>query len=190
LAEPIELDANAITVAYNQTITSPYPGFQAGAAVALSAAGDEIEAFSMNAVGVPELVTSVSSVSVQDGSPATLTWDASNADPTATGIHVNFSVHTHGGTTGWIECLVPDTGSFDVPAALVSQLMGMGLAGFPRVTLSRRSTDTVTVSLGCVDLSVSSDVMLDLEVAGLTSCSTNDECDTGQTCNLELLACE
>ncbi len=190
LVEPLELEANGITVTYDRTITDPYPGFQAGATVSLSAAGDEVEAFSLNATGVQELATSASTVSVQEGSPTTLTWDASGADPTATGISISFSVHTHGGTTGWIECLVPDTGSFDVPASLVSQLIGMGLAGFPRATVSRISRDTATVSLGCVELSLSSDVTLDLEVEGLTSCDSADDCPTGQTCNEELLACE
>ena len=189
LLAPIEVDANGITLDYSLTIPDPYPGFDAGAAITLSAAGGELEAFTMNAMGVAPMVTSLSAVEVQTGSAASLSWDASAADPSKSGVHIKLSVNTHGATPGSIECAVPDTGSFDVPAGLVTQLVGMGLSGFPRVVLGRRTTDTANIAGGCVDFSVSSEVTLDLQVDGLISCTSNTDCPAEQPICSPQLAC-
>lgn len=189
LATELTADPNGITGDYSKTLQEPFPAFEPGAALTLSAAGDVVGAFSLDAYGVAAMTTELGMVPVSKGSPVTLTWDASPADPSQAAVYVGFTVNAHGAVTGWIECTAPDTGSFDIPATLVSQLIDLGLSGFPRATLGRRSTDTTTTSAGCVDFSVSSEVTLDLEVDGLVSCNTDDDCPDAQTCS-PVLACE
>lgn len=190
LLAPVEASANGITGEYNATISNPYPAFETGAAIELSAAGGVVPAFKLHGWGVPELVTSLSTVNVVSGSPVALTWDATGVNTDHSEIFINFSVNVHGAITGWIECTVPDTGSFDLPASLVSDLIELGLSGFPRMTMTRRSADATDLSTGnCVDFEVGSQVTIELTVDGLVSCNDDDDCPEGQTCTPEL-SCE
>jgi hypothetical protein len=189
LAAPVEIDPNGISFDYSKTISDPFPGFETGAAIALAAAGDVIEPFSLNALGVSELASAVDTVSVARDSAVALTWDAPETDSPESEVFVSFTVNAHGSVTGWIECTVEDDGSFEIPAGIVTNLIDLGLSGFPRVTLSRRSAANTSVSTGCVDLRVESELTLELEVEGLVSCNTNDDCPEGTSCSAEL-ACE
>ncbi len=95
----------------------------------------------------------------------------------------------HGGIAARIDCHVGDTGSTRIPAALVNMLIGKGTAGFPSVSLTRRTIDSETLATGCVDLAVASSVERVVMVEGVTSCTNvgaGDECPTGQTCGADL----
>ena len=189
LAE-LEAEPNGITGEYNSTLSDPYPAFEPGAALGLSASGDFFGAFTLAAWGIPPMVTSQSAVSVARETPVALGWDTANVDPDKSEVFINFSVNVHGATTGWIECSVPDTGSFSIPAELVTQLIDMGLSGFPRMDLVRRSIDSITLSTGdCVEFEVSSSARIELEVEGVSSCNETTPCPSGQTCTTELI-CE
>lgn len=107
-------------------------------------------------------------------------------DQEQSAVFVSFSVNVHGAVTGWIECTAPDTGEFEIPAELVSDLIDLGLSGFPRVDIERRSSATLDVSAGCVDLYVGSKVTMDIDVDGLQSCNNETDCAQGQTCSPEL----
>jgi hypothetical protein len=190
LEEPLEVMANGITGIYSDTILDPYPLFEAGAAIELSAAGDVFAPFTLRGWGVPPLVTSLSTANVVSGSAVPLTWDTAGVNSEQSEIFISFSVNVHGATTGWIECTAPDTGSFDIPAALVSDLVDLGLSGFPRMTMTRRSADSTDLSTGdCVDFEVGSQVTIELTVDGLVSCNEDSECPEGQMCTPEL-SCE
>jgi Cys-rich repeat protein len=82
--------------------------------------------------------------------------------------------------------VVEDDGEFEVPAELVTQLVDLGLSGFPSAALGRRSTDGVRVEPGCIDLRISSEITVELEVDGLISCTSNADCPEGQSCSAEL----
>lgn len=186
----LEVTPNAITGGYSKTIVDPFPAFEPGAAIELSAQGAVFSAFTLHGWGVPPLTTSLTTVNVSKGSGVPLTWDTTGVNPGQTEISMNFSVNVHGATTGWIECTVPDTGSFEIPATLVSDLIELGLSGFPRMYLARRSADSAQLSTGdCVDFEVSSEVKIELTVDGLVSCTTDTDCPDGQTCSAES-ACE
>lgn len=189
LQVPVEVTKNGITGEYGKTILDPYPAFQPGTAIQLSASGDVVSGFTLRGWGVPPLVTSLTTVNVSSGSSVPLSWDTAGVDPEQSEISIWFSVDVHGATTRWIECTVADSGSFELPATLVTELIELGLSGFPRVSITRRSTDSTQLADGsCVDFEVGSELKIPLTVDGLVSCNTDDECPTGQTCNE--LACE
>ena len=73
-------------------------------------------------------------------------------------IFMSMDIAHHGGGAARIECDVPDTGSATIPAGLINQLLDRGSAGFPKLTLTRRTVDSVTIAPGCVDFLVSSSV--------------------------------
>ncbi|HEY8944017.1 MAG TPA: hypothetical protein VIM73_07140, partial [Polyangiaceae bacterium] len=119
------------------------------------------------------------------GSGVPLTWNTDGVNTQESEIYIWFSVDVHGTTTRWIDCVVPDSGSFTLPATLVSELIELGLSGFPRMRMTRRTADSTQLSTGCVDFEIGSEVVLDLVVEGLISCSKDADCPTGQTCTTE-----
>lgn len=182
LAE-VEAEASAITDDYSSTLFDPFPAFVPGAAISLTFDGADTEPFTLQGWGVTPMLTDTDVVSVATGSGAMLQWDAAGADVERSEVYINFSVNVHGAVTGWIECTAEDDGSFEIPEPLVTQLINMGLSGFPRATLGRRSVDRTTIASGCVDFEVSSEVTIDLEVDGLISCDRDDDCPDGQSCS-------
>jgi hypothetical protein len=187
LLAPLDASPHPITSTYSSSILDPFPAFEVGSAILLSASGEgNIGPFALEGTGIASMVTSTNNVPIQRDMPASFTWDASGADPETSAVYIDITVNPHGSTTSWIECRVEDTGEFDVPASLVTQLVDLGLSGFPRATLGRRSTDGVRLEGGCVDLRISSELTLDLAVEGLVSCNTSDECPDGQSCSSEL----
>ncbi len=187
-ATPISEDPNGITLDYNETINDPYPAFNSGDALTLSAAGDEADAFSLSGEGVGLMTTSASTVELVESQPIELSWDATGASDNST-VEIELTVNAHGGTPAWISCETEDTGSFSIPADIVGQLVDLGLSGFPRVSLTRQTVDSTELSTGCVDFTVTSGVTLDVSIDGLVSCSDTSDCPDGQTCN-EALICE
>lgn len=184
-----EVTPNGLTLDYSKTILDPYPAYDIGQALTLHASGDVTEAFEANVYGVPQLVSDLPIVAVKQGEATLLEWNAENVVPEQTSVFISFSVNVHGAVTGWIECTAPDTGSFEIPAPMVSALIDLGLSGFPRVDLERRSSATVGLEAGCVDVYAGSKLTLEIEVDGLSSCNEDGDCPDGQTCSEEL-ACE
>jgi hypothetical protein len=132
------------------------------------------------------MVTAITAVSIQRDLPAVFSWEPSEAGTANVAVYIDVTVNPHGATTGWIECVVEDDGEFEVPAELVTELVDLGLSGFPSASLGRRSTDGVQAEPGCIDLRISSEITLDLEVDGLISCTTDADCPEGQSCSVEL----
>lgn len=183
LLTDLEVAPNGITTEYSKTVLDPFPAYVPGDTLKLHADGDVVSAFEAELIGVPPLTSSLTSVAVKQGEPAVLSWDAEASNPEETAIFVSFSVNVHGAVTGWIECTAPDNGEFEIPAELVSQLIDLGSSGFPRVDLERRSSATVDLESGCVDLFVASEITLDIDLEGLSSCNEDQDCESDQTCN-------
>ncbi len=184
---PVTVSPNGITFDYSLKIDDPNPAFSEGAKLTLSAEGGDFEPFALTAYGSSPITAVTNEISVDRDTPMQVAWNADDNDRAQIQLNVIFNVH--GATSGWIICDVPDTGSFEVPAALVTKLIDLGLSGFPKVELVRRSIDTASIAEGCVELSVYSLAKLDVQVAGLNSCNGVEDCESGQVCN-DQLVCE
>ncbi len=176
----------AVNFYSNGATTIPHPGFAAKTAIGLSAAGGTLPAFALRGEGVDALALDAGDIVVQRGSPVSLRWTASS---TRAAVRLRFVLDLahHGGISASIECDgVADTGAFDIPAALTTQLLDIGVAGFPTISASRRSVDSTDLAVGCVELNVLSKVDRTVTIPGLESCSDDMDCTGGKTCQADL----
>jgi len=182
LKSPVEMTARAPVFYYTNTGTLEHPGFDEGDHIHLSAGGEgDVAAFTLAGRGIAVLVMPEEAVPLTTDEPAVLSWTPPGQDGLGS-VHVNLNIAQHGGTPGWIECEVPDTGNFTIPVGLTNSLLSQAYSGFPSVTITRRSADATNISAGCVDFFVESHVTLAIEIPGLISCSGPDDCPPGQTC--------
>ncbi len=186
LKAPVEMTSSPPVYYYTNLDPLEHPGFDEGDVLQLVTSGDdEIERFSLDTRGVAPLSLAATSVVLDTDAPMTLEWAAPGDEGLAT-IHIDLNIAQHGGTPGWIECEVPDSGEFTVPVALTDQLLASGFSGYPSIAVTRRSADSVDTALGCVEWTVESQVVLPVEIPGLTSCSNNDDCPPGESCRADL----
>jgi hypothetical protein len=186
-AGPTEFTMSPVANSYQLPagVSLPYPAFDEGQELSLSASGEYYSAFSLKAPGISPLVLLNDSIVIETGKAVKLSW----TPPGKAGIskiHVKLDISHHGGTKGMIECDADDTGSLDLPASLLGQLTDLGVAGFPSIIVSRRATGSATIAPGRVDLIVSSDVEHAVEIPGVTSCTDSSQCPNGQTCQADL----
>jgi hypothetical protein len=178
---------------YTASLLNPYPPFSPGGAVHLEAAGATIPAFAFDAVGVEPLDFEATDLIMRNGQALAFTW----TPPATAGpgrIVVKADIAHHGGVAAAIECDLPDTGSGELPAALVSALIAEGTAGFPSLSLTRRVITSGTVGPGCVELAIASPVERVIGVCPTpTSCvvscikgDPNSICPSGTTCQDDL----
>lgn len=165
----------------------PHPGFQPGSPITLDAAGGDYEPFTLYGTGIEALAVPVDSFMVNRDEPVTVTWTAaSEAGPAR--MLLNLNLDNHGSSSARIECVTDDDGEHTIAASLISELMDQGLSGLPSLLLRRQTVDSTRISLGCVELRVVSELVLDVEVEGLISCTTADDCPDDQQC-LPNLSC-
>lgn len=170
----------------NGATTLPHPAFDEGAGLRLETTGGAVPAFSLRGQGVSALVAPEQAIPVERDKPVTLSWTPSTTSPAAR-IHIVMDLAHHGGIAASLECDgVPDTGGFVISARMISQLLDVGVAGFPKVTLRRRSVDASNTSVGCVELQVLSQVERDILIPGLISCSGDADCPPGKSCRTDL----
>ena len=79
-----------------------------------------------------------------------------------------------------------DSGELLISAALMTELIGLGVAGFPSVILTRTSRGTTPIEVGLVELEVSSKVERFVTVAGVESCNMDEDCPDGELCQMDL----
>jgi hypothetical protein len=188
---PIEMMPRMAGNHYTNPGSLTHPGFEEGAEIALSAAGGDHSAFMLQGAGVAALEVPATPVAVETGMPVQITWTAPGVTNDAVEVVINLDIARHGGTPARIECHVPDTGSFEVPEALVTQLVDIGFSGFPAVDLIRRSADSATVDgIGCVELEVIAKARVEAMLPGITSCNSAEDCEEGQTCQEDLTCSE
>lgn len=186
LTAPVELTARAPVWFYTFRGDLPHPGFAEGDAIRLHGEGTEgIDPFTLRGEGVAPLMVDGDTLPLDRGVDAALTWTPPAADGPAQ-VHVELNIANHGGTPARIECITEDDGAFAIPAALVDRLLDLGYSGFPSVVLTRRTVDRVELAPGCAELRVESAAALDVAIEGLTSCSDDDDCPAGETCQPDL----
>ena len=162
-----------------------YPAFAAGDVITLDAAGDKFAAFTLQGTGVDQLELSADNIPLVADTPVTLTWTASTK-PDQSRILVKLDISHHGGTKGKIECDTADDGSLDLSGALITELLDLGVAGFPTIIVERKTVGSTTIPEGRIDLAVSSTLERVVTIDGLTSCTDDTQCPQGQTCQDDL----
>ena len=178
LLAPVTMEPIAPVNAYNFAGTLPHPGFAPAADIGLTADGLSLRGFGVEALVVPD-----GAVAVAEGEPLLLTWTPSDGPAR---ILIDVNLDTHGVNGAHIECEVDDRGSYAVPAALVAELLAGDLSGFPRVAITRASIDAADLAQGCVELRVLSEIVRDLVVPGVESCSDDADCTAPETCQGDL----
>ncbi len=167
-----------------------YPPFAPDGRVELDAEGGDVGAFSLSTRAIAPLDVPASGTPVVRRSAGyALRWTAPPAGATSV-IQAVFDLSLHAGTKGKLECTLPDTGAYDVPASLMDKLLDLGTAGFPKVTITRHSQASTAVASGRVRLSVECEVLRELMIEGQTSCTEDAECPSGRTCDLDKLLCK
>lgn len=174
LGAALSLEPTSSMVVY-QSPSLAYPPCELGGGVTASAPG-----FSLHADCIAPLqLSGPDPIPIRAEQPIHLTWEAA-AGGAATRVHIKLDVSHHGGSKGEIDCDVPDSGVFDIPAPLVTELLGLGLAGFPTINLDRVATG-VDATNSNLTLVLSSDVTRAVDT-GVISCLDTSACPDGQTC--------
>jgi hypothetical protein len=122
-------------------------------------------------------------IPVKTGMPVKLTWTPPG-QANISRMEIHLDIAHHGGKKGEINCDVADTGSFDIPATLVSKLVSLGLAGFPTIEMRRVHTSPASNEPN-VKILLTSDVARDVDT-GVVSCNDSSQCPPGQTCDRDL----
>jgi hypothetical protein len=203
LAQPTALDAGSITVRGVRTeagateftltpvrntyvnagdIKLPYPPFQEGAAVELIAAGARVSPFQIMGKGIVPLELPLDAAyQLAADQPLALSWQAPGIAGVSR-VSVKLDISHHGGTKGKIECEAEDNGTLVIPAAMTTELLALGIAGFPTVAVTRSSVASTSIPEGRVDLQIYSYVERRIEIDGLMSCTEDSQCQGGLTC--------
>jgi hypothetical protein len=182
LARAVSMTANANTGNYRPGPPAlPYPGFAPGADLRVASSGGDYAPFELRGWGIGVLEVPATPIDINEGQPATITWTAP-ADAGPARVSARLNINNHGSSNTWVECELPDTGTAQIPAALIDGLIAQGASGFPTITLARRTATAATIAPGCVHLLVKSELALDVTLAGLISCDDDTMCPEGQTC--------
>lgn len=163
----------------------PYPPCAEGDVLTLSAEGGMFEGFELQAKCIAPLEFA-GPIKLEKATPLKLTWQAPG-DTTLARIELRLDISHHGGTRGEIRCDVEDTGSLELPAAMVDRLVELGVAGFPTIILTRVARGgAASGSPENVELLVQHYVERAVEIDGLQSCNDMLPCPEGQTCQADL----
>ncbi len=165
--------------------TFAWPPFAEGDEVTVKAAGDAVAAFELKAQGVKPMVLMGKTYEVAEGKQLDLAWEAAG-DSKASQVHLKLDISHHGGTRGMIQCDTDDTGSLSISGAMITELIGLGTAGFPTFVLTRSTRGEAQLTHGVVELEVSAKVEQAVMVAGVTSCTEDSDCADGETCQDDL----
>lgn len=166
-----------------------FPPFAVGDALTLHATGGDYAAFDLEAGGVDPLSLTSTDYELDEGKALELKWDAPE-DPKSAQIFVKVDISHHGGAKGKIECNVDDTGSLTISPAMITELIGLGVAGYPSVVVARQSIGTAKIAPGVVRLEVSARTEQFLTVKGYTSCTVPEDCPDGTTCRTTDSTCQ
>jgi len=161
------------------------PPYQDGVDVGLVTGGGAYPPFTIWARGVSSIETTATALRSELDQPLPVAWTPPSPadDRVRVTIAVELAVHRDAVS---IECDVADTGSFEVPAALMTELrrVAVGLPGQlleSDVLLHRRSVDSVMIAPGCVELVVRTPATVPLELG----CTADGDCFPGQRCGAD-----
>jgi hypothetical protein len=159
-----------------------FPPCKEGADVTL--AGADFEA-TIQCVAPLELLTQ-EPVAVKTGSGVPLAWTPPE-DASKSRIKIKLDISHHGGKKGEILCDVPDTGEFELPEALVSKLISLGVAAQPTIGLTREASAQASGKPG-VRFTIVSPIERAVDT-GFASCVEGEMCPEGTTCDSATKVC-
>ncbi len=165
------------------------PPWTAGSLLTLTTTGGSYDPVRLYGVAPASLVPVSLDWVLTDGAPLAVAWDAP-AGGVRTELTLTLRIDQHGLTPASIECVFADDGAAEVPADVISTLVGYGVTGFPAGILTRQTADSAPIGAGCIDLVASSTRVASVEVAGYTPCRDDRECPEPLTCNETLERCE
>lgn len=174
LGAPLELEPSSSMMVY-QSPSLSFPPCEPGAPVTATAAGVSLSAECI----APLALTGPDPIPIVKDMPLHLSWLPA-APAARSRLHVKLDVSHHGGSKGEIDCDVADSGELEIAASLVTELLGLGLAGFPTINLNRVAAGADAANPN-VTLVLSSDVTRAVDT-GVVSCLDDDACAKGQIC--------
>jgi hypothetical protein len=155
-------------------------------AIAITATGSSFTpAFSISATAIAPLVVTNPDRDLARDAPLDLTWTPPTGG-SATEIFLKLDISHHGGSKGKIECTTADDGALTLSAAMVTELLDLGAAGFPTVILERRAVGSALTTAGRVDLMIGSEIERPVTVPGVISCDGDEDCTPPATCQSDL----
>jgi len=179
------LELEAVAGSY-QSDTLAWPAAAEGVVVRVEAAGgDALPAFAVESQGVAPLALDRSAYDLVAGQPLAIGWTPPQYAG-ASRVSLKLDISHHGGSNGKIECETADTGALVIPADLVDALLARGASGFPTVVVERHAIGATSVGFGRIELSVFSQLEVAIVIDGLVSCSGDEDCPDGQTCQTDL----
>jgi hypothetical protein len=171
-AAPLTLAA--INSNYQYPADIEYPGFAEGAPLSLSATGGVHPAFTVMTTGVAPVALVGTSFHLASGMPLQVEWEAGdNADAA---VSVSLNISRHGGSAGYLECKLTDSGSLTIPAVPITRLIELGVAGFPQLILMRSTRAEASVPGGSIALQSTTVAIPTLTVEGVCSCFDSADC--------------
>ena len=184
---PMEFTMDPVAGSYQPgNVSLPFPAFAEGDALKLEAGGGVYAPFSLSSAGIAPLSLLSDPIPVTSGQPVKLVWNPPGKSGIST-IRIKLDISHHGGTKGMIECDAADSGSFEIAASLVTELLNLGTAGFPTIVVTREATrGTAVIAPGRVELSVASAVERAVQIPGVVSCTETAQCTSGKTCQSDL----
>jgi hypothetical protein len=184
---PMEFTMDPVAGSYQPGSESlPFPAFSEGDALKLAASGGAYAPFSLSSSGIAPLSLLTDPIPVMSGQSVKLAWTPPGRSGIST-IRIKLDISHHGGTKGMIECDTADSGSFEIAASLITELLNLGTAGFPTIVVTRQATTgTAVIAPGRVELNVASAVERAVQIPGVVSCTETAQCASGKTCQADL----
>ena len=171
---PGTLALSGVNNNYQYPADIEYPGFAEGASITLSASVDFYPPFEVTTTGVAPVALAANSYLLAPGKPLALEWEpGANANAN---VSVVLNISKHGGSAGYLRCDTTDSGSLTIPADVLQELIDLGVAGFPALTLTRRASGETPVMGGKVALHVAAEAAPRLDVEGYCSCFNDSDC--------------
>ena len=167
--------------------TLPHPVFSPGKAIRLTSSGGEVGPLDLAGRGFAPLELLETTWTAQPGQPLVVHWVPEAGGEAS--FHMTINVDQHGTSPATLVCEGPDSGSLEVPAAIIDALLEAGVSGFPVGHAYRRTVDSALVEVGCVEFQVRSHQSAQLEVVGHTPCTSDAECPEGLACDLANQTC-
>ena len=196
---PIPEDAGEVSIAgltkpvamvfpnyYDTTVD--HPPFTPGAMITLGADGAAFPGFVLSGRGFAPMEIPATKYTLKKGEPLAVTWTKDSA-AVAT-VSVRIKVDQHGNSPVELVCELPDTGSAEISATLISTLIDFGVTGFPSLHISRHTVDSVNPGPGCVQFEVYSHRLANMDVADHLPCDPSHPCPVGYTCDIPTGTCK
>jgi len=185
------LDMEPVTPGYTYYDTDlKHPIFTSGGLVTLDMPAGTYGPATLYGVGVEPMAELAELWTIEDGVDTTVTWAPPTAEVVRSDVYLTVNIDQHGVSPASLYCVFEDDGDGTIPGSLVSTMVASGVTGFPTGLASRRTADSVSLSAGCMDLTVASPRTVAVDVANYTPCVVNEDCPPGQECNFEFQICE